>query len=60
MFAGKAHPRDHDGKRLIQEVVAVASTLRHDVRLAYLPNYDLELGLLLTAGVDVWLNTRPA
>jgi starch phosphorylase len=59
-FAGKAHPRDEDGKALIQRIVRWAKDLAPEVRIAYLPNYDLALGVLLTAGVDVWLNTpRP-
>ena len=56
VFAGKAHPGDEEGKSLIQQIVSWQSTLRDSVRLAYLPNYDMALGGLLTAGVDVWVN----
>jgi starch phosphorylase len=31
--------------------------LKHDIRIAYLENYDMELGKIITSGVDVWLNT---
>jgi starch phosphorylase len=59
-FAGKAHPRDEDGKALIQRIVGWGRELAPDAKVAYLANYDLALGVLLTAGVDVWLNTpRP-
>jgi glycogen phosphorylase len=56
-FAGKAHPRDERGKALIQQIIQQSTRLRPEVRLAYLPNYDMELAQLLTAGVDLWLNT---
>jgi starch phosphorylase len=56
-FAGKAHPRDERGKALIQQIIQQGARLRPEVRLAYLPNYDMELARLLTAGVDLWLNT---
>ena len=58
IFAGKAHPQDDPGKSLIQQVVADAARLSNDVlHVAYLENYDWKLGELLTAGVDVWVNT---
>jgi starch phosphorylase len=57
IFAGKAHPRDEDGKRLIQRVFQVARQLERDVPVVYLPNYDMDLARRLTAGVDLWLNT---
>jgi starch phosphorylase len=57
VFAGKAHPRDEVGKRLIQRVLCLAAELRSDMPVVYLPNYDMRMGRLITAGVDVWLNT---
>jgi len=57
IFSGKAHPRDEAGKDLIRQIFAAREALQPVVRVAYLPDYDLELGRLLTAGVDVWLNT---
>ena len=56
-FAGKAHPHDAEGKRLIREIVSQAAQLAPDVRVAYLPDYDLELARDVVAGVDLWLNT---
>jgi starch phosphorylase len=59
-FAGKSHPRDEAGKALIQRLFQWANDLSPEVRIAYLPNYDLALAVLLVSGVDVWLNTpRP-
>jgi starch phosphorylase len=58
IYAGKAHPQDDPGKALIEEVVEKAGHLTSDkLRVVYMENYDWELGALLTAGVDVWVNT---
>ncbi len=57
VYAGKAHPQDDTGKRLIQKVIQTRNALRDHVRIAFLENYDAELGRLITGGVDVWLNT---
>jgi starch phosphorylase len=57
LFGGKAHPRDQGGKDLIRSVFAAAAQLRGQVEVVYLENYDMELARLLTAGVDLWLNT---
>ena len=35
-------------------------SLKGTIKTAFLPNYDMELGKMITAGVDVWLNTPPA
>lgn len=57
VYAGKAHPADQAGKELIQRIFRARDNLRGSVQVAYLPNYDIALGKLITAGVDVWLNT---
>lgn len=57
IYAGKAHPNDHEGKELIQRIVQARESLKPDIKLVYLENYDLEMAKLLIAGVDVWLNT---
>jgi len=57
VFAGKAHPKDGPGKDLIRRVFHFAKQLRDRVTITYLENYDMELGKLLTSGVDLWLNT---
>ncbi|GLU46677.1 alpha-glucan family phosphorylase [Nocardiopsis ansamitocini] len=56
VIAGKAHPADEGGKRLIQEIVRFADdpAVRH--RIVFLPDYDMALGAALTQGSDVWLN----
>ena len=58
VFAGKAHPRDQPGKELIQHIFQARQKLAgSQVRIAYLSGYDMDLGKLMTAGADVWLNT---
>ena len=57
IYAEKAHPHDQQKKELIKHIFAVKDVLKADMKIAYLANYDLALGALLTAGVDVWLNT---
>jgi glycogen phosphorylase len=57
IYAGKAHPQDQAGKELIRRIYEVKQALANDIKIVYLANYDLEMGRLLTAGVDVWLNT---
>jgi starch phosphorylase len=57
VFAGKAHPRDDQGKASIREIFAVRDALRGRVGIAYLANHDMDLGRLLCGGCDVWLNT---
>jgi len=56
VIAGKSHPADDQGKRLIQQVVRFADdpALRH--RIVFLPNYDIAMALTLYPGCDVWLN----
>ncbi len=58
LYAGKAHPKDEPGKRLIQEVFEDAAKFSGDLlRIVYLENYAWDLCAQLTAGVDVWMNT---
>jgi starch phosphorylase len=57
IYAGKAHPNDQSGKELIRKIFAAKEQLKGLLKVVYLQNYDMELGQLLTAGADVWLNT---
>lgn len=56
VIAGKSHPADDHGKRLIQQMVRFADdpAVRH--RIAFLPNYDIAMAQALYPGCDVWLN----
>jgi len=57
IFAGKAHPADDGGKRLIQQVYNVARDPVMGGRIAFIEDYDLQVARYLVQGVDVWLNT---
>jgi len=57
IFAGKAHPRDVQGKKLIEDLFSYANQLKPDIKMVYLENYDIEMATKLVSGVDVWLNT---
>lgn len=57
VFAGKAHPKDLDGKKLIKRVVGVGKQMAGEVSVVYLQNYDMDLAKVLVSGADVWLNT---
>jgi starch phosphorylase len=57
VLAGKAHPHDDDGKRLIERLHAHVRDLAGVVPIVYLANYDMNLARLMVAGSDVWLNT---
>ncbi|MEV7972363.1 alpha-glucan family phosphorylase [Cellulomonas sp. NPDC089187] len=56
VIAGKSHPADEQGKRLIQQLVRFAdqADVRH--RIVFLPNYDIAMAQSLYPGCDVWLN----
>jgi starch phosphorylase len=57
IYAGKAHPHDDPGKRLIQGIFNYRDRLREKVPIAFVPGYNMDIALKLVSGVDVWLNT---
>lgn len=57
IYAGKAHPQDQGGKEVIKRIFQVREVLKNAVRIAYMENYDMELGKMMTSGVDIWMNT---
>ncbi len=57
IFAGKAHPQDHEGKELIRQIVQVSHQERFRHRIVFIEDYDMEVARHLVQGVDVWLNT---
>jgi len=56
VFAGKAHPRDDDGKRLMQRIAQYSYNSAHLKRIVFIENYDYNVARHLVQGVDVWLN----
>ncbi len=56
VVAGKAHPADEGGKRLIQQMVQFADSADVRRRIVFLPDYDMDMAHFLVQGCDVWLN----
>jgi starch phosphorylase len=57
LFSGKAHPRDGGGRDVIRRLVGAGASLPPEVRVTFIPGYDMEWCGLLVAGSDLWLNT---
>ena len=57
IFAGKAHPRDEGGKKLIEQIYSFGNQLKGDVEIVYLEDYNMDIAAKMVGGVDVWLNT---
>ena len=56
IFAGKAHPRDDDGKRFIQQIIHLSKHSELAGNLVFLENYDVHVARQMVAGCDIWLN----
>jgi starch phosphorylase len=60
IFAGKAHPKDTQGKEIIRQIIHFASQYNVRRRIVFLEDYDINVARYLLRGVDIWLNTpRP-
>jgi glycogen phosphorylase len=57
IFAGKAHPNDEAGKQIIRNIFKIIETLKNEIKIVFLENYDMDLAAKMVAGVDIWLNT---
>jgi starch phosphorylase len=57
IYGGKAHPQDWEGKELIRRIFQAGESLKDQIRVVYLEEYDMALARLFCAGVDLWLNT---
>lgn len=56
IFAGKAHPRDHEGKKMIQEIISFLRKQSAGGRIVFVPDYDIDVARNMVQGVDLWLN----
>lgn len=56
VFAGKAHPRDDEGKRFIQHIIHLSKYSELKGYLVFIENYDVHVGRQMVSGCDVWLN----
>ena len=56
IFAGKAHPRDDEGKKFIQKIIHLSKYSELNGHLVFLENYDVHVARQMVAGCDIWLN----
>ena len=56
IFAGKAHPRDDDGKRYIQHIIHLSKYSDLKGHVVFIENYDVHIARQMVSGCDVWLN----
>jgi glycogen phosphorylase len=56
IFAGKAHPRDDEGKKFIQQIIHLSKFSELQGRLVFIENYDVHVARQMVSGCDVWLN----
>jgi len=56
VFAGKAHPHDEPGKRVLQQIAQMMRDSKFGDHFAFVEDYDINVGRYLVQGVDVWLN----
>jgi starch phosphorylase len=56
IIAGKAHPQDEAGKKLIQELVATSKDPHFRKKIVFLENYDMNIARYMVEGCDIWLN----
>ena len=56
IVAGKAHPNDEAGKKVLWQVASAARDPQYDGRIAFVEDYDINVGRHMVQGVDVWLN----
>jgi starch phosphorylase len=56
VFAGKAHPRDEPGKRVLQQIAELMRDRQFAEKFVFIEDYDINVGRHMVQGVDVWLN----
>ena len=56
LFAGKAHPHDEPGKRVLQQIAQMMRDQEFGDKFVFIEDYDINVGRHLVQGVDVWLN----
>ena len=56
IIAGKAHPKDNEGKEIIKQIIHIAKKPEFRKHIVFIEDYDIELARYMTRGVDIWLN----
>jgi starch phosphorylase len=57
IYSGKAHPNDETGKKSIKKIFETMKSINDSIKIAFIHNYNMTVGKIITAGVDLWLNT---
>lgn len=57
IYAGKAHPKDFAGKDSIRKIFQMMKNFSGKIKMTFIHNYDMSIGKMMTAGVDLWVNT---
>src|SRR5277367_1924184 len=57
LFAGKAHPHDEPGKRVLQQIAELTRDPKFADKFVFVEDYDINVGRHFVQGVDVWLNS---
>jgi starch phosphorylase len=57
IYAGKAHPKDQNGKQLIKDIIDLANRPEFRRKMVFLENYDMAIARYMVQGCDIWLNT---
>lgn len=57
IYAGKAHPRDGEGKKLLAEINRIGREYKKEIKVVFIEDYDVNLAKKIIPGVDLWLNT---
>ncbi|MFP4072585.1 MAG: alpha-glucan family phosphorylase [Actinomycetota bacterium] len=56
VFAGKAHPSDETGKKLVADILEAKDSEMVNGRLTFIPDYEMDIALAMVQGSDIWLN----
>ncbi|MDE7169176.1 MAG: alpha-glucan family phosphorylase, partial [Mucispirillum sp.] len=56
VIAGKAHPKDNEGKEIIKKIIHIARKPEFRNHIVFIEDYDIEVARYMTRGVDIWLN----
>ena len=57
IYSGKAHPNDETGKKSIKKIFDTMKSINDSIKITFIHNYNMTIGKIITAGVDLWLNT---
>ncbi|MFE3845658.1 alpha-glucan family phosphorylase [Thermoplasmatota archaeon] len=57
IYSGKAHPNDETGKKSIKKIFDTMKSMNDSIKITFIHNYNITIGKIITAGVDLWLNT---